>query len=382
MSRPGGPHRAATTERPARRGAVRVPPVAGRADREEAATFPAGALAERVVHGVGARRAGSDWTARRIRGTTTGTGSVCRSSRRSRGPRMALRALTPHLSPPPTLPERPRRRPASRAAVDAAAPVDAKVRAHRSLQNRADAVSHSLHSLHCCCRYSPSEESNDGLEDRHASRFDQFHVTVDNRCGSGTFDAHRIGSAARGSPGRGPHAPASASASRTSRPCPGPPRRTSGSSGGGAAVRRRSHPRSLAFGLSGTPTCRLKLGSGAATSRPSRRRRLTLMNRPFALHPPSCRRASGAGGAGRLGRADRARVPDRAHPVATRLPFQSGGGIVGVALADLLNPGSPGGSAGQSDPACRRSPATPSPRRRRTSSRAPPRSSCSSQAAA
>ena len=106
MSSPRRLHRPPATERPAGWRAVGVAAVAGRADREETAAMATGALAERVVHGVGARRAGPDWTARRIRGTTAGTGSVCRSSRRSRGSRKPLRALTPRLSPPRTLPER------------------------------------------------------------------------------------------------------------------------------------------------------------------------------------------------------------------------------------------------------------------------------------
>ena len=45
----------------------------------------AGLLAEGLVHGVGARGAVSDWTTSLNRGTTAGTGSVCRSSGRSRG---------------------------------------------------------------------------------------------------------------------------------------------------------------------------------------------------------------------------------------------------------------------------------------------------------
>ena len=104
-----------------------------------------GALAERVVHGVGARRAGPDWTARRIRGTTAGTGSVCRSSRRSRGSRMALRALTPHLSPPRTLPER--AAPRQRRGCGRCRSRGRKRARPPELRNRADAVSHSAHSF-------------------------------------------------------------------------------------------------------------------------------------------------------------------------------------------------------------------------------------------
>ena len=136
-----------------------------------------GALAERVVHGVGARRAGPDWTARRIRGTTAGTGSVCRSSRRSRGSRKPLRALTPRLSPPGTLPERaaPRQRRGcgrcrSRGRKRARPPELAKPR-RRGFAQRPQ--------LHCCCWYFNLNELNDGPEDRQVSRFAQFYATAD-----------------------------------------------------------------------------------------------------------------------------------------------------------------------------------------------------------
>ena len=54
--------------------------------RQGTAALTAGSLSEGLVHGVGARGAISDWTTNLNRGTTAGTGSVCRSSRRSRGP--------------------------------------------------------------------------------------------------------------------------------------------------------------------------------------------------------------------------------------------------------------------------------------------------------
>ncbi len=56
-----------------------------RADDKQATATSAGLLAERDVHGVGARGAISDWTTRSNRGTTAPTGSLCRSSGRSRG---------------------------------------------------------------------------------------------------------------------------------------------------------------------------------------------------------------------------------------------------------------------------------------------------------
>ena len=178
MSSPRRLHRPPATERPAGWCAVGVAAVAGRADREETAAMATGALAERVVHGVGARRAGPDWTARRIRGTTAGTGSVCRSSRRSRGSRKPLRALTPRLSPPRTLPERaaPRQRRGcgrcrSRGRKRARPPELAKPR------RRGFAQRPQPH----CCWYFNLNELNDGPEDRQVSRFAPFYVTADRR---------------------------------------------------------------------------------------------------------------------------------------------------------------------------------------------------------
>src|SRR2546427_4851195 len=60
------------------RRAIRVAPITRRADREEAITVPAGFLAKRRVHDVGAA-ARSDWTRRSNRGTRETTGSVRRS---------------------------------------------------------------------------------------------------------------------------------------------------------------------------------------------------------------------------------------------------------------------------------------------------------------
>ena len=85
VARPGGPHRPQAAGGAARLRAVGVAAVAGRADRERPAAHAASPLAERVIHGVGARRAGSDWTTGRGRDTTAPTGRYCRSAGRSRG---------------------------------------------------------------------------------------------------------------------------------------------------------------------------------------------------------------------------------------------------------------------------------------------------------
>ena len=177
MSSPRRLHRPPATERPAGWPAVGVASVAGRADREENAAMATAALAERVVHGVGARRAGPDWTARRIRGTTAGTGSVCRSSRRSRGSRTALRALTPHLSPPRTLPER--AAPRQRRGCGRRRSRGRKERAHRRCAKPRRRGFAQRPQLHCCCWYFNLNELNDGPEDRQVSRFAQFYVTAD-----------------------------------------------------------------------------------------------------------------------------------------------------------------------------------------------------------
>ena len=98
MAGPGSPQQPPTTGSAAARRAVGMPAVTRGADGEQAVAVSAGLLAERLVHGVGARGASSDWTASTNRGTTAPTGSVCRSSGRSRGSG-GTRALTPRLSP-------------------------------------------------------------------------------------------------------------------------------------------------------------------------------------------------------------------------------------------------------------------------------------------
>ena len=90
---------------------------------------------------------------------------------------MALRTLTPHLSPPRTLPERAAHRQRrgcgrcrSRGRKRARPPELAKPR-RRGFAQRPQ--------LHCCCWYFNLNELNDGPEDRQVSRFAQFYVTAD-----------------------------------------------------------------------------------------------------------------------------------------------------------------------------------------------------------
>ena len=94
---PGGAHRPQAAGHAAGLRAVGVAAVAGCADGERLAAHAAGSPAERVVHGVGARRAGSDWTTGRNRVTTAPTGRLCRSAGRSRGSGGQDRALTSRL---------------------------------------------------------------------------------------------------------------------------------------------------------------------------------------------------------------------------------------------------------------------------------------------
>ena len=97
MTGVGGPNRPAPTGRPARRRAVGMTAVTRRADGEGTAALTAGSLAEGLVHGVGARGAISDWTTDLNRVTTAGTGSVCRSSGRSRGSGWGTTGPSPHV---------------------------------------------------------------------------------------------------------------------------------------------------------------------------------------------------------------------------------------------------------------------------------------------
>ena len=93
MPAPGGADRGAPGALPARARAVGVAAVARRTGRKQAAAPTAGLLAKGLVQGVGARATTADWTASPNRGTTGATGSVWRSSRRSRGSG-GTRALT------------------------------------------------------------------------------------------------------------------------------------------------------------------------------------------------------------------------------------------------------------------------------------------------
>ena len=100
VARPGGAHRPQAAGRAARLRAIGVAAVAGCADGERLAAHAANPPAERSVHGVGARRAGSDWTTGRNRVTTAPTGRLCRSAGRSRGSGGPDRALTLRLRSP------------------------------------------------------------------------------------------------------------------------------------------------------------------------------------------------------------------------------------------------------------------------------------------
>ena len=158
MPSPGGPHRAAPAEHPARRRAVSMAAITRRADGKQATATSAGLLAERDVHGVGARGAISDWTTRSNRGTTAPTGSLCRSSGRSRG-------SAGHTGPSPHVSARCLRYPneslpASSGGCGRRHSCGRNNRAHRSLQNRADAVSHSDHSHHLLLHQDVDEPGN------------------------------------------------------------------------------------------------------------------------------------------------------------------------------------------------------------------------------
>jgi hypothetical protein len=122
------------------RRAVGVTAITGQAHGKQGAAGAAHLLAQRdVVHGVASAATTAAGRTRRFRGTTAhdGLGRSMASPRWSRGSGGSVRALTSALPDQPTRPARPRRRrpwtlpdPWTRR------------RAHRSLQNRADAVSH------------------------------------------------------------------------------------------------------------------------------------------------------------------------------------------------------------------------------------------------
>ncbi len=94
------------------------------------------------------------------------------------GPGRHIRALTPRLSPPRTLPER--RPPRQRRGRGRCRSRGRQERAHRSLRNRADAVSHKRPQPHCCCWYSSTRtKPTRRTGTRPVSRFLHFYVTAD-----------------------------------------------------------------------------------------------------------------------------------------------------------------------------------------------------------
>ena len=98
MSMARGGDRAAPAGGATGRRAIRLAAIARRADREQALAEPAGFLAKRRVHDVGAATR-SDWTRTANRGTRETTGSVRRSIEAvTEG--MEVSAPDPHLAPP------------------------------------------------------------------------------------------------------------------------------------------------------------------------------------------------------------------------------------------------------------------------------------------
>lgn len=91
-----GLDRPVTSRRPTPGRAVRVAPIARRADRKEGVAASTTTLMKRRVHGVGAA-VRSNWTYSPNRGTTGRTASACWSLRTSRGPGGSVRVRT--LSP-------------------------------------------------------------------------------------------------------------------------------------------------------------------------------------------------------------------------------------------------------------------------------------------
>ena len=140
MPRPRGAHAAVTSRPLTGRRAVGVPAITGQANGKQGAAGATHLLAQRdVVHGVASAATTAPGRTRRFRGTTDHDGleRPMESPRWSRGSGGSVRALTSALPAQRTRPARPRRRrpwtlpdPWTRR------------RAHRSLQNRADAVSH------------------------------------------------------------------------------------------------------------------------------------------------------------------------------------------------------------------------------------------------
>jgi len=123
------------------------------------------------------------------------------------GPGRHIRALTPRLSPPRTLPER--RPPRQRPGCGRCRSRGRQERAHRSLRNRADAVSHKRPQPHCCCWYSSTRtKPTRRTGTRPVSRFLHFYVTADTvEVGIAVPDRLRAGRCAA-SPPSSPRRPA------------------------------------------------------------------------------------------------------------------------------------------------------------------------------
>ena len=179
VSSPGSLHRPVTSGRPAARRAVGVAAITRRADRKQAPQCRQ--VFWRSGTSTASERAGRSPTGQRVR-------TVAQQHRPARsvgarggheGP-VALPGPHPTSSPLPTLLERAAARQPG-GAVDAASPVEANNRAHRSLQNRADAVSHSDHSHHPLLL---KKNNATGRVCRPVFEKTRFEVTADN-CGTG-----------------------------------------------------------------------------------------------------------------------------------------------------------------------------------------------------
>lgn len=139
VSGAGGGDRASARGDATGRRAVRVPAITRGAQGKQGAAGAAHLLAQRHVHGVASAATTAPWTYAPFRGTTDhdGLGRPMASPRWSRGSGGSVRALTSALPAQRTRPARPpRRRPCT------LTDPWTRRRAHRSLQNRADAVSH------------------------------------------------------------------------------------------------------------------------------------------------------------------------------------------------------------------------------------------------
>ena len=171
----GGLHRAAAGQGPTRHRAVGMAAVARRTDRKEAVAPAAGLLTEGLVHGVGARRATSDWTPSLNHDTTGATGSVCRRARQSRGSG-GTRALT-YVFPPVRYPKT--RVDTTAGAMDAAAGVDAHDAPTPACKTARLAVLHKRPQPVIFLLIKNPNNSETAPTQRHASRLLHFHVSVD-----------------------------------------------------------------------------------------------------------------------------------------------------------------------------------------------------------